>query len=179
MMTAMQGRPAASFPNRGGYTLVEAVVSSVIVGTMMVAALGTVGASRVGQYKTSQGSRGQLLAQSMMAEILSQSYREPVDVPVFGPELPAEQGNGRASYDDVDDYHGWSASPPQNKDGSEIPGLDGWRRTVTVEWVNPFDLEEVESFETSIKRITVTVSHNGMEVGSAVGVRSSAFESKR
>jgi len=163
----------------GAYTLVEAVVSMVIVATMMVAALGTVGASGAGRYKTSQGCRGQLLAQSLMAEILPQSYREPIDVPTFGPELPTEERNSRAEYDDVDDYHGWSASPPQNKDGSEIPGLDGWMRTVTVEWVNPFDLAQVESFETSVKRITVTVSHNGMKAGSAVAVRSSAFESSR
>ncbi|OHB74408.1 MAG: hypothetical protein A2Z25_19770 [Planctomycetes bacterium RBG_16_55_9] len=68
-----------------GFTLVEAVMSMLIVGTMLVAALSTVGASRLSQYKTSRSHCGRLLAESLMAEILRQDYQEPGGAVAFGP----------------------------------------------------------------------------------------------
>ena len=38
---------------------------------------------------------------------------------------------------DVDDYDGWSASPPEDKNGNPLVGFDDWGRSVSVEWVNP------------------------------------------
>jgi MSHA pilin protein MshD len=156
-----------------GFTLVEAVVSLIIVATMLVAALSTVGASRLSQQRTSQYNRGQLLAESLMAEILAQDYLDPNDTPVFGTES-GESTTTRADFDDVDDYHGWSSSPPVEKDGTLLSGLTGWQRSVTVEWVNPDDPGEVKAFETGAKRITVTVSCGNKQVGFLVAIRTNS-----
>ena len=159
---------------RAGFTLVEAVVCVVIVSVMFVAVMNTVGAARMTQYKTSGYSRGSLLAQELMAEILRQDYDEPDDPPGFGPEWP-ETGASRASWDDVDDYNGWSASPPRDKDDTPVTGLAGWTRQVVVVWIDPNDLGLTSGTETDAKLITVTVSHNGVEMGRRVAVRTRFF----
>jgi len=156
-----------------GFTLVEAVVSLVIVAGMLVAALNTVGASRLSQQRTSQYSRGQLLAEALMAEILRQDYLDPNGTPVFGTE-PGESNITRADFDDVDDYDGWSSSPPVAKDGTPLAGLSGWQRSVTVQWVDPADITQVQASETNTKRITVTVSCNNKQVGSLTAIRTNS-----
>ncbi|MCZ6654254.1 MAG: hypothetical protein O7D91_14655 [Planctomycetota bacterium] len=153
--------------------MVEVIISMVVVGGMTVAALNTVGAAKLGSQKITSRNSGTLLAQQLMAEILTQGYAEPVGAPVFGLE-PPESASLRTDYDDVDDYDTWSASPPQYKDGTVIPDLDGWARHVTVAWVTATDLSVTSGSETNVKRITVTVTYNGMEVASLTAVRTLA-----
>ncbi len=155
------------------FSMVEVIISMVVVGGMTVAALYTVGAAKLGIHKITSRNSGSLLAQQLMAEILTQSYAEPVEAPVFGNE-PSERASLRTDYDDVDDYDTWSASPPQYKDGTVIPDLDRWARKVSVAWVNANDLSLTSGSETSVKRITVTVTYNGVEVTSLTAVRTLA-----
>lgn len=159
--------------SRRAFNMVEITISVVIVGGMMVAALNTVGAAKLGSHKTTSRKSGTLLAQQLMAEILTQSYAEPVDTPSFGREL-SESGGDRADYDDVDDYDSWSSSPPEYKDGTAIPDLDGWAREVSVRWVKAADLSLTSGSETNVKRITVTVTYNDLEVASLTAVRTLA-----
>ena len=152
--------------------MVEVVVSMLIVSVMFVAALSTVSGSRFSQFKTSQTSRGQALAESLMVEILRQSYADlqygPGSFGLGGDEI----GDGsRNLWEDVDDYDGWSASPPQEKDGTQIAGLAGWRRSVDVAWVDPLDPSQVEGSETNAKRVIVTVTFQDMPVATLVAIR--------
>ncbi len=161
-------------PRRSGLTMVEAVVSIAIVGVMMVAALNTVGASRLGQKKTGDRGRGTLLAQALMAEILRHVY-EPAAFPDSFGRLASEPAGGpRNLWDDVDDYDNWSASPPQNEDGSVIPNLAGWRRSVDVDRVNPANLGQTVGSDQDVKRIVVTVKRDGVPVASLTAVRTAS-----
>lgn len=159
-------------PRRGNraFTLVEAVISTVIVAVMFVAALNTVGASAVTQYKAALLSRGRLSAESLMSEILCRSYQDPEGAPVFGREA-GESASTRTAFDDVDDYHGWSADPPTARDGTPLPNSTGWQRTVTVEWVNSTNPQQTETTETGVKRITVTATCNGIPQASLVALK--------
>jgi hypothetical protein len=105
-----------------------------------------------------------------MAEILRQEYEEPDGTVSFGPES-GETGTTRASFDDVDDYHNWSSSPPTSQDGTAISALDGWQRSVTIEWINPMNVSQVQSSETSAKRITVTATHDNIPVATLVAIK--------
>jgi type II secretory pathway pseudopilin PulG len=160
----------SNFRPRAGFTLVEAVISTVIVSVMFVAALTTVGASRLTQHKGGLVGRGRLLAESLMSEILLQSYQELGETYVFGRES-GESAAERATYDDVDDYHGWSESPPVAKDGTSLPNGANWRRTVAVEWVDPADPQQVSGTETGAKRILVTALHQGVPQALLVAIR--------
>lgn len=161
-------------PRRPGFTLVEAAISIVLVGVLLVAALSTVGAAKLGERIRADRSEGQLLAQALMAEILNQAYEEPDDTPQFGREVSEGSGD-RTAWDDVDDYDGWTKSPPRYKDSTSMPGLDDWRRSVSVQWVTPSDLTQVSASPTGVKRITVTVAHNTVPVAELVTVRTAAW----
>ena len=161
--------------SRRGFSLAEVVVATLIVGIMLVAAMKTVGASVRGRIAMANRERGFLLAQQLMSEILQADYAEPDESAVFGPEA-SETGGTRAAFDDVDDYHNWTASPPQEKDGTPIPDRADWQRTVTLEWVNANLLTEVIGGDQGVKRITVTVSRNGQVMASLVTVRSTAWQ---
>lgn len=156
------------------FTLVEATLSTIVVGVMLVAALNTVGAARLGEYKIAQRSRGLHLAQNLMAEILQRAYEDPNVPVVFGTES-GEQTSTRTDFDDVDDYHGWSMSPPQQKDGTTIPDLEDWERSVQVVWVASDSLSQTVGSEQGAKRVTVTIEHNGLPVASMSAFRTRAW----
>ena len=157
------------------FTLIEAVGSVLIVAVMFVAVMSTVGAARMSQYKMSGRSRGTALAQDLMAEIIQQPYEDPEDGPGAISMDSGESGGSRADFDDVDDYDGWSASPPEQRDGTVMPDLPGWSRQVAVAWINTSDTTTGVGAETGAKRITVTVKHNGMLMADLVAIRTSAF----
>ena len=162
---------------RWALSLAEAVISIAIIGVMLVAALNTVGASQTTQKKMSDRSRGVLLAQDLMSEILQQHYEDPgLSAGSFG-LAGAKIGDGsRTLWDDVDDYDGWSASPPQEKDGTEITGFDGWRRSVAVEWVDQLDVAAERGSDTGVKRITVSVTLDDAPLATLVALRTNAFQ---
>lgn len=155
-----------------GFTLVEAAISIVLVSVLLVAALNTVGAAKIGQQKTAERGRAFLLAQELLSEIVRQEYADLEDVGLIDlrdPLLPTiaigpdsgESSTIRIDFDDVDDYADWNASPPQNKDGTLIPNLAGWRRLVTVERRRLDDSSQFTGDEKGLKLVTVHVEHNG------------------
>jgi len=149
-------------PNRASaFTLIEAIISTIIVAVMFVAALNTVGAARLTQYQASLVSRGRLLAEALLSEILRQAYRDPDGTPVFGREAN-ESSATRATWDDVDDYDQLSETPPVAQDGTVLTIATGWRRTTQVEWVDPANPAAVVGSESNAKRITVTVTFNAV-----------------
>ncbi len=159
-MQIVTGRRHAERRNSlGAFTLAETVVSTVLVGVTLVAALNTVGATARGYSTARDLQMGRLLAQQLMAEILEGCYEDPDGSPVFGQEA-GESTPGRTGYDDVDDYHGWSACPLQRRDGTVVPGAADWTRQATVEWVNPSDPSVVVASESGLKRITVTAANS-------------------
>jgi type II secretory pathway pseudopilin PulG len=156
-----------------GFSLLETVVSTVLVGVLLIAALRTVGVSVFTQYQAFERAAGQMLANGLTAEILAKSYKDPGPSPQFGRES-GELSTSKANYNDVDDYQDWSESPPQFADGSAMPDLTGWQRSVAVDWVDPLDLSQTNSWDTGAKRITVTVQHNGVVIAARIAVRTEA-----
>lgn len=167
---------ACSGPAAGrlGLSMVEATVASVVVGLLLVAAVSVAGrAARVGALTADRTAAG-LLADALMAEILLQPYLDPGPGPVFGPEA-GEDTSTRRDFDDVDDYHGWTASPPQNKAGAVFSDLAGWEESVTVVWCAPGNPEAVSPTDQGVKRITVTVRRQGAVLATLTALRTAAF----
>ncbi len=162
-------RPAPAALQDGGFTIVEAVISMVIVGVMFVAALNTVGASRLTQHRAASISRGRLFTAGLLSEVREQSYKDSGASPVFGPEAD-ESTATRADFDDVDDYNGWSG-PPTNKDGTALANSAGWMQSVTVEWIDPLRPDKTASSEMNAKRITVTTTFNSVPQVTLVAIR--------
>ena len=169
MRASQMAHDRQHYPQRA-FTLVESVISLIIVGVMLVAALNTVGASRLTQYKISTRAQGRLLAESLLAEIITKDYADPNGAALFGVEV-GEDDDTRDAFDDVDDYHAWTSSPPTEKTGTEMASWGGWQRSVTVEWVDPENPALVLETESLTKRVTVKVTRGGMPVATLVAIK--------
>lgn len=156
-------------------TLVEALVATVVVGVMLVAALNTAGGARLARRNLADQCRAKLLAQQLMAEITSLPYTDPDGLGVLlGPDGLEALSAGRTGFDDVDDFNGWSASPPKLRDGTVLTELVGWRHDVVVNWVNPAQVQDVLLVESSVKRIVVTIRASGGATAILTALRTSA-----
>jgi prepilin-type N-terminal cleavage/methylation domain-containing protein len=143
---------------RPGLTLIEVVASTMIVGMMAVAALDALAAATKSSNSIGNRAVAAGMADELMAEIMMQSYSDPDGSPVFGHES-GESTNVRSAFDDVDDYDGWVASPPQYRDGSIIPDRANWRQRVTVNYVSPTNLSQTGSTDLGVKRIRVQIEY--------------------
>ena len=168
-------RRTVAHPASGrGFSLIEAVFSVVIVAVMFAAVMTTVAAARVVRYKTDGRSRGSTLAHDLMAEILQAAYEEPAGPAALGRDA-AEGIDDRADFDDVDDYDGWTATPPELKGGTPLSLPAGWSRAVEVRWVVANNLTLTSGTETNAKRIIVTVKHNNVTMAQVTAIRTRAF----
>jgi hypothetical protein len=145
---------------RAGISLVEIVIATMLVSMILVGAMNCVGATIRGRLQTADSIQAKRLVDQLMAEILALDYRESVDPPVFGRES-TEDSFARTDWDDVDDYHLWTASPPENRSGTALANSTDWQRDVLVEWVDPADPANTVGTDQGVKRITVTVRRNG------------------
>lgn len=160
---------------RRAFTLVEAVISMLVVSLLLVASLNTVGASTTTRFKASQRATGLQLARDLIGEIMQHPYEDPTDPGGLGRES-GESGGDRTDLDDVDDYDGWSGQPPQYRDGTTIPGVPGnFKRDVNVTYVEPGSPKTAAGSDKGLKRIVVTVKADDRVVVSLTAFRSSAW----
>ena len=103
-------------------------------------------------------------ADALLAEILANSFADETDADNFGPETAQGESTAiRDTWDDLDDYAGWSASPPQRKDGTPLGDLAGWARGVLVSYVDPITLSPSVA-ATDLIAVVVNVSGpNGVQ----------------
>lgn len=162
-----------------GVAMIEAVLSTIVISLMVVASLRTLSATRAGQVDAEARLLATHLAAELMSEIISQAYLEPDGVPVFGPE-PSEQTaaltQGRSAFNDVDDYHRWEETPPQDRDGTARAHLARWSRSVEVFWADPANPNEVSLIDRGVKRIVVTVRRNNVPLVRQSALRTAAVE---
>ncbi len=126
--------------SQAGVTLVELVISIVIISIAMVAVLNSFSVS-IGQTADPLWRNKSLkLAQLYLDEILAKNYDH--NTPVGGvPEVSSpscsglgpESGESRATFNDVDDYHGTTDSPPLSLIGSLDASYNAYSVSVTVE----------------------------------------------
>jgi type II secretory pathway pseudopilin PulG len=167
--------PRRTRHRRRAFSLAEAAVATVVVGIMLAAAIETVGASRTGQVWNSERLRALALASSLMGEITDTYYRDPAAaVVLFGPESGESQAL-RSSLNDADDFNGLNDAPPTNRDGTVIPNLASWKRTVSVAWVYLMAPGTVAATETGVKRITVSVYRGTVKMAELVAYRCSSI----
>ena len=145
---------------RRGLSVLEVVVSASLVSLVLIGAMNCLAGMTQTKLATSDVVLAGKLAGQMEAEVLQRAYADPNETPVFGRE-PSEAATPRSEFDDVDDYHGWTGNPPRTRAGVALPGLAGWQREVSVEWVDPTNPLTVSGSDQGVKRITVTVSKDG------------------
>ena len=164
--------------HRRGISMVETVLSTVLVGFVLVGTLQIVGP--IAQSTTVHADRlvAANLANELSEEIGMMFYTDPDidDVDAIGIDA-SERAKVRADFDDVDDFHGWTASPPQLSTGAALSNLVGWERYVEVNHVLLVDAATDSKTNTGLKRITVTVTHHGTTLARVITLHSQAADS--
>jgi MSHA pilin protein MshD len=105
-----------------GVTLVELVISIVVVAVAVGAVLGLLSSS------ASRSADAMVLAQ---ATSIAEAYLEEISLKSFADADGAAE-TLRAAYDDVYDYNGLVDAGARDQLGNAIPGLASYRVTVTV-----------------------------------------------
>jgi MSHA pilin protein MshD len=145
---------------QGGLTIIEMVVTIVILGIALVGITQMIGSGLRSSADTLLETRSVALAQSYLDEIFGKRFDEhsnPRGVPPCRSNCTEEGDFGldgseasRVDFDDVDDYHGLiegdgAATPLQDAEGNERVGYENFRVEISVRYAQPCN-DEDEAF---------------------------------
>lgn len=179
---------------RRGFSMVEVVVSTAIVGLMLTAAIAAVGASVMRRADTADRSMASYLGRSLMDEMDRKPYEAggaadggslSVSVTVVGElETPGagdggSGSDGRAGYSTLDSYSGLVDAPPTRADGTKIDGGSGFSRTVDIAIVDANNPALMSASDTGVKLVTVTVKKRGETLAVMKTLRTRVMDGSR
>jgi len=162
-MTRSPDIAARAHARRRGISLVETVIASLLVSMVLTATIALVAPVVRGSTHASDHLRAARLAAELIDEIRTRPFDDPDDDKDDIGTEDGEDPSDRVAFDDVDDYDGWSSSPPVSIDGTVLPGLDGWKRVARVDHAIG-DNANTDSSRTGIKRIRVIVTRDGQRL---------------
>ncbi len=152
-----------------GLTFLEIVISLSIFAVALVGLLQIVNTALNSSYRAGQEIIGTNIASGLLAEIMSKNFVDP-DNPTnpLGPDplVPTETRNGGVNaFDDVDDYNGYTESPPLTEDNrvmdgtEDLPNCAKFTRSVTVTYCDISGTNDITDVvgPTNYKHIKVTV----------------------
>ncbi len=160
--------------SRHGISMAETIISTMLIGFVLVSTLQIVGPMVQSTSLHTDRLLAANLANELTEEISTKFWTSPVlnDPESMGPGATET----RATYDDVDDYHGWSASPPKMSTDQANIYLGGWTRSVTVEHVLVSNPLLTSGSSTGLKRVVVTVSKNGVTHATVISLHSASAD---
>lgn len=129
---------------RGGFTLIEMIVSMVVVGVGLAGIL-------VSFDTTVKASTDPLVYKQML--VVAEEMQEEIFLKPYAQGTGTIAGCNRSQADDIDDYSGYSDQPVCDIDGVAVPGLAGYRVSVVVGAVS------LGAPAAPARRIEVRVSH--------------------
>ena len=139
-------------PNRqlsqSGFTLVELIVSIVVIAVAVTGVLLAVQFSTRHSADPMIRQQAVAIADAYMEEIMLQPYED-----------PGGSDSGRSTYDDVFDYNGTTDKPPKDQTGSKLSELENYEVTVEVNDATDFGPDD-----TTAAQIEVTVENDAADV---------------
>ncbi len=174
-----------------GFAMVEVVMATAIVGGLAVAALSLAASSAGHKARAANQARGRVLCRSLAEEIsnlpVADWSTDGIDLfiktggyTIDGADAKAANvvsaAGQRSLFSVIDNYHGYTESPPKDQDDNVLPGYTGWTRTVTVEVVGFSNPNAVSASEMGLRKITVEASYAGKPIASTTFLRSSEWE---
>ncbi len=165
-------------PARAAFTLIEAVLSVLIVGVMLVAVLSTFGGiARARAIGVTEGAASGL-GWALLTEVIQARYEDPDAPGGWGVEAGEDPG-ARQDFDDVDDYDGWVSTPPQEKDGAALGDYAGWRRSVVITTLEPINMQLTPASDFGLKEVQVIVEDPQGKATSFYALRASKGTGER
>jgi len=140
-----------------GLSLVELLVSIVIVSVAVVSVLGALSAVATNSARTMLQQQSSTIASAYLNEVLQKSFADP-----DGSGVEASRG----LYDDVRDYNGLDDNGARDQFGNALVGLEQYRVQVTVGAGSLPGLAAAQ-----VRRVDVTVTHPSMPTVKLSGYR--------
>ncbi len=178
-----------------GVTLIELVIAIVVIGITATAILQSLGFLTVSNVDPMLRSQANLVAQSTLSEVMSQSFFDGDDDPriddtVTSPNIcPSAESDGsydRRLWDNLCDYNGFDSNnddglAPGIRDrlGNALPGLSSYRVQVDVDTSTGLTLGTLSNTAgctPRIARITVTASDPRGQTVQLTGYRTSYWD---
>ena len=157
-------------PSRSGFTLIEALIATVLIG-IAIAALVT---SNISHTQANAYGMHTSTAEFLIEEIRVMTMPLEVTDPnsgtgVYGPEVDE---SSVTDYDDLDDFDGVTFNPPVDVNGNVLSDFSEYSQVVTVENLDPGDFTNVVvDHGSSIVRVSVSVVMNSKEISSTNWIR--------
>ena len=164
--------------SRRGISMAETIVSTMLVGFVLVSTLQIIGPMVQSTSLHADRLVAANLANELAEEIATKYFTDPnfVSGDAIGVD-DSERAAVRADFDDVDDYNAWTSSPPKLSTDQTNIYLGGWTRIVEVEHVLLNDPSTTSAVSTGLKRITVSVSKNGVTHAKVISLHSQSADS--
>ncbi|MEM7629835.1 MAG: hypothetical protein AAF356_10490 [Planctomycetota bacterium] len=169
--------PSMRCMSRRGLTMMEVVISTLLVGLTLTGAMQAVSGSAERRERAGDRAVGAALADEIIAVAAFLPFSDP-EGQTLDPIAAGTVEDGAAAwgaFDDIDDWSGWSASPPEGSSGTPRAAYRGWTRSVQVDFVDPASPDTVSRTPTRVKRLTVTISRQGVVRARASMLRTAAF----
>jgi prepilin-type N-terminal cleavage/methylation domain-containing protein len=159
--------------NRFGFTLIEALVATTIIGIAIVALMtANVSHTKVNAFGINT-STAEFLVEEIRALTASLDVVDPnTGTATFGPESGESTV---ANYDDLDDFYASplkSFNPPINALGAELTDFPEYTQVIAVENVGANDFTTaIANHGSSIVRVSVQIMMNSEEITSSSWIR--------
>ncbi len=151
------------YSSRSGFTLIEALIASAIVGLGLVSLLM---ASKSGT-QVNAGAREITHAINIGQEVREWTLKLPFADPETPDNPPGPDGSEdpQTFVDDLDDLASVTYSPPRDGTGQALSDMTGWSQQITLSWRNPDNLSQaVADGASEIIYVEVVVSCGGKSV---------------
>ncbi len=146
-----------------GFCLIEVAVAVCVVGLGMASLMAATGACTRAREGGSRLSKAVCLAQEIREWTVRLPFSDPDELDAGNPP-GADAYDPQGGADDLDDLMGATFDPPRNGQGSSMGDMVGWSQTMTLTWVTPYRLTEVQPGESDTVRVQVNVRHDGQDV---------------
>jgi len=167
--------PPSAPARRGGFTLIETALATVIVGVGVLAIVSAQQAFHQQNYWSTHAAAAERLGNEIREMTLNLPRHDPVTGTAFwGPEANEPWV---ADYDDLDDFDGGDGGAggvdglifsaalgngPINARREIIANMEGWAQLVSVRNVDPFDITSVQpDASTDMMMVEVIITYQG------------------
>ncbi len=146
-----------------GFTLIEMNLLVIIIGVFALGLMSLSTLTTKGLAEVKVKNKANSLAVAMIEEIKCRKWDEltaPLKSTVMGVNT-GEVASNKLTFDDIDDFSGYSEAQPLYRDGTPMTGYDGFSINVdTVCYVDA--LLNYSATPTPRKKIAITVNKNGI-----------------
>lgn len=147
--------------SRRGFILVEVTIAYVLLAVAIVALVPVFIVSLKAGTNSEQLQTATYLSAELLEEVRLRKWDEATDISTLAHiEVPSaigrdgtESATDKRTYDDIDDFNGWTENVPYDPVMRQLTDFKEYRRTVTVGYVD--SSMSASAFTTDYKMITV------------------------